>query len=66
MSMVSTFLLFLLTPWLAEKRTGQPGDFLPQSNAIRFSVFPAIVIRPQLFDAKSLRTLFCFFLIEPI
>ncbi|MDD3663238.1 MAG: hypothetical protein PHT84_05245 [Candidatus Pacebacteria bacterium] len=60
MSLFLTFLFFLLVSWLAEKQSGQPGDFLPQSNAIRFSVFPAIAIRPQLFDAKSLHPSFHF------
>jgi hypothetical protein len=54
MSLFSTFLLFLLTPWLAEKQSGQPGDCARQSAIIRLSVFSAIVIRPQLFDTKSL------------
>jgi hypothetical protein len=37
------------------KTSGNPGDFPRQSTAIRLSAFPAITIRPQLFDAKSLQ-----------
>lgn len=55
MSLFSTFLLFLRTPRLAEKRSGRPGYLYRQSGIIRFSVFSAITIQPQLFDAKSLR-----------
>ena len=54
MSLFSTFLLFLRTPRLAEKRSGRPGYLYRQSGIIRFSVFSAITIQPQLFDAKSL------------
>lgn len=58
MSLFSTFLLFLRTPRLAEKRSGRPGYLYRQSGIIRFSVFSAITIQPQLFDAKSLLAVF--------
>lgn len=58
MSLFSTFLLFLRTPRLAEKRSGRPGYLYRQSGIIRFSVFSAITIQPQLFDAKSLLNIF--------
>ena len=54
MSLLSTFPLFPTVPWLAEKRSGRPGYLYRQSGIIRFSVFPATTIQPQLFDAKSL------------
>lgn len=43
-----------MVPWLAGEQSSQPGDFLPQSIAIRLSIFPIFTIRPQLFDAKYL------------
>jgi len=54
MSLLSTFPLFPTVPWLAEKRSSRPGYLYRQSGIIRFSVFSAITIQPQLFDAKSL------------
>jgi len=62
MSLLSTFPLFPTVPWLAEKRSSRPGYLYRQSGIIRFSVFPATTIQPQLFDAKSLQFFLILFL----
>ncbi|MFA7197583.1 MAG: hypothetical protein WC092_08675, partial [Anaerovoracaceae bacterium] len=50
--------LFPTVPWLAEKRSGRPGNLSRRSTIIRLSVFPTIVIRPQLFETKALQNMF--------